>query len=779
MSLARFVTILAVFLSLIGVSAADAGAATISGTVSGQQVGQEPDPLSDASVSVFDSSTSKEVSSTSTAANGTYSVEVPSGTYDVRFAPTSGGFEPTTVHSVEVAGSRVLNVILTPGGTVHLTGTLRDAGGHPVPGAQLLLNTGHTPTVSATTAADGSYSFAAVPDNYELVAYSGKAEAGVEVPSSWFFETAFFALEADQVRNLQLPPIAQVTVEALGKGDTPIAEATVQVPNFSGSADLGGLEGRYVQARNLNTSTNAEGRATFTVFTGSSPMGTPSISPPAASGYGYTPFEIPQVNADTTVAVHFDSGEEAPPAITGLSPARGTEVGGTEVQISGSGFSDATEVRFGSLPAAEFSATSPTSITAVSPPGTGTVGVTVTTPSGTSEVVAAGRFAYQPEVTIASTPNPSVHGAKVTFTAKVAPLAPGAPTPLGTVAFVEGSTTLGVVNLKKGAATLSTTAIGAGEHPVVASYSGDSYYGGAESSAVVQTVEKATTQLTLSSSLNPAPYGATGTIKATVKAVAPGTGTPAGTVTFLEGETALATVQLSGASAALPLKTLPPGSHAITAAYSGDPNDFPTEGGTLTQTIVKASTETTLVSTLEPAPYGSTATLKATVKALAPATGTPPGTVTFREGETVLAIVPLSGSIAKYALKSLPPGNHEVTATYSGDSNYEASGSAIVQAIAKATTALNLTSSKNPAPHGSSATLKATVKALAPATGTPPGTVTFREGETVLAILPLSGGAASFPLKSLASGTHSITASYSGDANYEPAEGTISQVISP
>lgn len=235
---------------------------------------------------------------------------------------------------------------------------------------------------------------------------------------------------------------------------------------------------------------------------------------------------------------------------------------------------------------------------------------------------------------------------------------------------------------------------------------------------------------------------------------------------------------LSGATAKYPLKAVSPGSYEITATYNGNAN-YEASGSSLVQQVVKASTELSLTSSLNPAPYGSSGTLKATVKTIAPGGGSPPGTVTFREGATVLATVPISAGVAKYALKAMTPGDHEITATYNGDANYEAGEGAITQTIVKASTTVTLTSTKNPAPSGSSGTLKATVKPVAPGGGTPPGTVTFSEGSMVLATIPLSGSTASYPLKGLTVGTHEITAAYSGGANYEPSEDSISQVITP
>ncbi len=469
-----------------------------------------------------------------------------------------------------------------------------------------------------------------------------------------------------------------------------------------------------------------------------------------------------------------------PPIVSELSPARGPEAGGTEVRIQGSGLAAVTAVHFGATTATKYRVESPTLIVAVAPPGAGTVDVTVTTPAGTSAGSGADRFTYSPPVTISSSQNPSTHGQKVTFTAKVAPTSSGGPTAQGTVTFEEGTSVLGVANLTaKGTATLNTTALGAGVHDIVASYSGDSHYGPGESAPLVEEVAKASTQVSLVPTLNPAPYGSSATLKATVKAVAPGAGTPAGTVTFREGGTVLATVQLSGATASLPLKSLAPGAHEITASYSGDHDDLASEAGPFTETVNAASTQLDLSSTLEPAPFGSSGTLKATVDAQAPGGGTPSGTVTFREGETILASVPLTGAVAKLTLKELAPGNHSITATYNGSADYEASEGSLTETITKATTRLTVTSTKNPAPVGSTGTIKATVATVAPGGGQATGTVTFSEGGVVLAMIPLSGTSATYPLKSLTAGTHEIVATYNGSANYESSSGSISQVISP
>ncbi|MGW7007029.1 IPT/TIG domain-containing protein, partial [Streptomyces sp. NPDC054933] len=72
------------------------------------------------------------------------------------------------------------------------------------------------------------------------------------------------------------------------------------------------------------------------------------------------------------------------PTIASLSPNSGPAVGGTTVNLTGTGFTSATAVRFGAVLAAAFTVNSSTQITATSPPGSGTAQVTVTTPGGTS-----------------------------------------------------------------------------------------------------------------------------------------------------------------------------------------------------------------------------------------------------------------------------------------------------------------------------------------------------------------------------------------------------------
>ena len=84
----------------------------------------------------------------------------------------------------------------------------------------------------------------------------------------------------------------------------------------------------------------------------------------------------------------------AGPVITGVSPASGSAAGGDTVTITGTGFTGATDVAFGPASAAAMTVDSDTQITATTPPGSGTVDITVTTPAGTSATSPADQFSY-------------------------------------------------------------------------------------------------------------------------------------------------------------------------------------------------------------------------------------------------------------------------------------------------------------------------------------------------------------------------------------------------
>ena len=185
------------------------------------------------------------------------------------------------------------------------------------------------------------------------------------------------------------------------------------------------------------------------------------------------------------------------------------------------------------------------------------------------------------------------------------------------------------------------------------------------------------------------------------------------------------------------------------------------------------STATTLKSSLNPSGFGQAVTFTATVT---PVSGTATGSVTFKDGATVLGTTSLSGGIATYSSSALAVGSHAITASFLGSTYFLTSVSGTVTQVVKADSTPKLTSSANPSAYDQAVTFTATITHTA--SPTPTGTVTFKNGTATLATITVSGGKATYATSALAVGTHSITAVYSGDVNYiGSTSAALSQVV--
>ena len=128
------------------------------------------------------------------------------------------------------------------------------------------------------------------------------------------------------------------------------------------------------------------------------------------------------------------------------------------------------------------------------------------------------------------------------------------------------------------------------------------------------------------------------TFTATVTAASPGSGTPTGSVTFMDGSTALGSATLGSGKASFKTTSLAVGSQAITAVYGGDGNFTTSTSTALTQTVQEDATATKLTSSVNLSVFGQSVTFTATVEAASPGSGTPSGTVTFYDGSTAIGV---------------------------------------------------------------------------------------------------------------------------------------------
>jgi hypothetical protein len=115
--------------------------------------------------------------------------------------------------------------------------------------------------------------------------------------------------------------------------------------------------------------------------------------------------------------------------------------------------------------------------------------------------------------------------------------------------------------------------------------------------------------------------------------------------------------------------------------YPSDPwsfagnNNYNAKNGTAHDIIDKADTTSSVTSNVNPSMINQNVTFTATVAGNPAVSCTPTGTVTFKDGATTLmAGVSLSGGQATFSTSSLPAGHRSITAVYSGDSNFNATG---------------------------------------------------------------------------------------------------------
>jgi hypothetical protein len=287
-----------------------------------------------------------------------------------------------------------------------------------------------------------------------------------------------------------------------------------------------------------------------------------------------------------------------------------------------------------------------------------------------------------------------------------------------------------------------------------------------------------TTFVSVTSSLNPSFAGQSVTFTATVTSVS---GTPTGSVTFTDGTTTLGTATLNASgSASVTATSLPVGTQTITATLTPTGIFLPSSG-TLSQVVYPDVAADTLTVTPNPATFGATVSLSATV--VANPLGVPPtGSISFSSNGTVLATVPINNGLATYQTTTLPVGQDSIGCHYLGDTNYGPSDCPFVPetiAAAAATTALALTPSANPA--GAFAPFSLT--AVLSTSGTPvPGIqVTFSVDGTALGTKTTNtqGTIQYSPTGGiqLAPGQHTITAVSTANASYASATASFIETI--
>ena len=621
----------------------------------------------------------------------------------------------------------------SPGGTVQFFDGATSLGTAPVSAGSAVLNT--------SALAVGAHSLTAVYSG--SASFNGSTSAAQAHTVNPAATTTGLASSPDpSVVGQSVALTATVSVTAPGAGSP---GGTVQF--FDGATSLGTAPVSAGSAV-LNTSALAVGAHSLTaVYSGDASF---NGSTSAVDGHTVNPASTSTSLTSTPNPSTFGANATLTATITVSPPGAGSPTGTVEF------FDGATSL--GSATLSGGSAVLNTSALAVGAHSlTAVYSGSASFSGSTSAAHAHSVSAASSSTAVSTSPNPSVVGQSVTVTATITPSSA-----TGSVQFFDGVTSLGTAPVSAGSAAIATAAFAVGSHSITAVYSGDTSFGSSTSPASTHTVNPAATTTTVGSSPNPSVVGQSVTITATVSVNPPGAGAPGGSVEFFDGVTSLGTAPVSAGSASVNTSALAVGTHSLTAVYSGNASFSGSTSAAQNHTVNPASTATALTSAPNPSTFGTSVTLTATVTVSPPGAGSPTGTVQFFDGATSLGSAPLSSGTAVLNTSTLAVGGHSLTAVYSGATSFSGSTSpAHTHTVNTANTTTAVTTSPNPSVVGQGVTITATVT---PSTAT--GTVEFFDGASSLGSSPLSGGVATLGTSSLAVGSHSITATYSGDLTY-------------
>lgn len=352
--------------------------------------------------------------------------------------------------------------------------------------------------------------------------------------------------------------------------------------------------------------------------------------------------------------------------------------------------------------------------------------------------------------TVDSSAHPAVWGQALTLTATVA--SAGSNTPTGTVTFLDGGTTLGTGTLQVvgglNQATFTTSALEVGGHTITALYSGDANFLASTSADLNQVVTKATPAVAWANAAD-ITYGAA-----------------------LGAEQLDATASVAGSFAYTPA--------AGTVLHAGVNQSLnavftPTDAAHYNAVPVSASIH------VLPAALTVTAAAQAKVYG-APRPALTASYAGFVNGDTV-AVLSGAPALSTTATQFSVPGNYDITAgpgtLRAADYFFQFVGNTLT--ISPAATSAAVTASAATPLFGTDlVTFTAQVAVVAPGSGSPSGTVTFSDAGTFLGTAPVADGQATFSTGALSVGTHTITASYSGDGNFLGSSATVApRVLAP
>ena len=295
--------------------------------------------------------------------------------------------------------------------------------------------------ISANTAAD-DYTYYAAPAISSISPMSGPAPGGTSITitgTNFAGLSGASAVQFGGVNASGYTVVNSTTITATAPPGSGTVDVRVTTPGGT-SPNTAADDFTYIPAPTVVSLSPVQGPETganTVTITGTTFTGATQVQFGATNATGFTVVNATTITATApagtgvvNVRVTTPSGTSPntaaddytyvpAPTVTSISPSAGPNAGGTSVTITGTNFTGASQVQFGSTDATGYTIVNATTITATAPAGTGTVNVRVTTVGGTSANTAADDYTYYaaPSVTsISPMSGPAPGGTSVTIT---------------------------------------------------------------------------------------------------------------------------------------------------------------------------------------------------------------------------------------------------------------------------------------------------------------------------------------------------------------------------
>ena len=730
------------------------------------------------------------IASTQTGADGSFSLSVSPGTYNILISFNASGTDPQfalCTGNVDLTAS-VNDTLTVP--ITQLTVIAQDAAGHPVQGATIEpggtgtaafdlfpgkpVTNGNMETSSATTGPAGTAVIPFIPLAQSITmsvqppAGSGLAPTTVStglltadttVTATFAASVTLSGTLVDSLGN-KLPG-AHVEVDPAGGSGcgSPVIASTQT--GADGSFSLSVSPGTY----NILISFNASGTdPQFALCTGNVDL--------TASVNDTLTVPITQLTVIAQDAAgHPVQGATIEPGGTGtaafdLFPGKPVTNGNMETSSATTGPAGTAVIPF--IPLAQ-------SITmSVQPPaGSGLAPTTVSTGLLTADTTVTATLAQntEPPPPTGVTATPGNGSGIVSWTAPA--LQSGSVTgytatalPGGESCATTGATTCTITGLTNGTTYIVTV--------IAYTTVGDS---GPSAPVTVTPQAQKSASSTLITSITASPVVGqpiTTTVRVAGESTGAGDPTPTGTVTVSDG-TRSCQAPLSGnngvATGSCQITEKSPGPYSFTASYPGD-TDFTASHAAASVVAARAKSSTTMTLSAASVTYGNEKSLSITVTVAPQYTGTPTGAVIITTGSTRLCTVRLSSGTGTCSPRSdtvLSAGKAGLVAAYTGSADFLRSSAHTTLRVTKAKTQTTLTLSPASVAYGKERSLKLSVTVAPQYSGTPSGAVIVAVGQTTLCTIRLNGGTGSCSpssQKALSRGKHLVVASYKGSIDF-------------